>query len=85
MDVNCDRNDECQEGLAGWQVASRGIELALNNRIEDGIKLLKNETSCLHRQAGYCYITFIVSFWMENILIKHCYSINGMIPHKLNC
>ena len=70
MDVNCDRNDECQEGLAGWQVASRGIELALNNRIEDGIKLLKNETSCLHRQAGYCYITFIVSFRRENILIK---------------
>ena len=43
MDANRDMNDECHEGLAGWQVASRGIELALNNRMDDGIKLLKNE------------------------------------------
>ena len=68
MDVNCDRNDECHEGLAGWQVASRGIELALNNRMEDGIKLLKTETPCLHRQAGYCYITFIVSMIRFNMM-----------------
>ena len=72
MDVNCDRNDECHEGLAGWQVASRGIELALNNRMEDGIKLLKTEAPCLHRQAGYCYITFIVS--MKNITISKRFS-----------
>ena len=67
MDANRDMNDECHEGLAGWQVASRGIELALNNRMDDGIKLLKNESTCIHRQAGYCYLTFIVSM-TENLI-----------------
>ena len=54
--------EECHHtGMAGWQVASRGIQLALNNRVEDAIKLLKTESNCIHRQAGYCYLTFIVS------------------------
>ena len=57
-------DDECHhERLEGWQVASRGINLALNNRMEDGIKLLKTEPSCTHKQAGYCYLTFIVSLY----------------------
>lgn len=64
MDANCDESDECH-GLAGWQVASRGIELALNNRVEDGIKLLKTGNTCIHRQAGYCYLTFIVSIFFN--------------------
>ena len=60
MDANCDQVDQCH-GTAGWQLAARGIQLALNNRVEDGIKLLRTESSCIHRQAGYCYLTFIVS------------------------
>ena len=51
-------------GLSGWQLAARGIELALNNRIEDAQVLLKVDSSCIHRQAGYCYLTFIVSCYM---------------------
>ena len=47
-------------GMSGWQLAARGIQLALNNRIEDAQSLLKVDSSCLHRQAGYCYLTFIV-------------------------
>ena len=72
MDANCDETDQCH-GLAGWQVACRGIELALNNRVEDGIKLLKTESTCIHRQAGYCYLTFIVSIFnafMEYVHLK---------------
>ena len=48
-------------GLSGWQLAARGIQLALNNRIEDAQNLLRVDSSCIHRQAGFCYLTFIVS------------------------
>ena len=47
--------------MSGWQLAARGIKLALNNRIEDAQNLLRVDSSCIHRQAGFCYLTFIVS------------------------
>ena len=53
--------DEEHGGLSGWQIAARGIQLALNNRIEDAQNLLRVDSSCIHRQAGFCYLTFIVS------------------------
>ena len=49
------------EGMTGWQVAYRGIQLALNNEVEEAQKLLKGDSTCIHRQAGFCYLTFIVS------------------------
>ena len=48
--------------MSGWQLAARGIKLALNNRIEDAQNLLRVDSSCIHRQAGFCYLTFIVSY-----------------------
>ena len=52
-----------EEGdMSGWQLAARGIKLALNNRIEDAQNLLRVDSSCIHRQAGFCYLTFIVSY-----------------------
>ena len=46
---------------AGWQLAARGVALALNNRVEEAQNLLRVDSSCIHRQAGFCYLTFIVS------------------------
>jgi hypothetical protein len=37
------------------------VQLALNNRIEEAQKLLKADSNCIHRQAGFCYLAFIVS------------------------
>ena len=48
-------------GLAGWQLAARGVALALNNKVEEAQNLLRVDSSCIHRQAGFCYLTFIVS------------------------
>ena len=52
---------EGEGDMSGWQLAARGIKLALNNRIEDAQNLLRVDSSCIHRQAGFCYLTFIVS------------------------
>ena len=54
---------DATEGMTGWQVAYRGIQLALNNEVEEALKLLKGDSTCIHRQAGFCYLTFIVSFF----------------------
>jgi len=44
----------------GWEVAAEAIKLALNNRVEDAQDLLdQSKASCVHRQAGYCYLAFI--------------------------
>lgn len=51
---------EMQPNLQGWQIASKCIQMALNNRVEDALKTLRSESKCVHRQAGYCYLTFIV-------------------------
>ena len=56
-----DTCDDADGKVPGWQVAYRGIQLALNNDVEEGQKLLRGDQSCIHRQAGYCYLTFIVS------------------------
>ena len=63
-------NADDRGGLTGWQVAYRGIELALNNQVDEAQKLLKADSSCIHRQAGFCYLTFIVSTFLEVHLIS---------------
>ena len=59
----------------GWEVAAEAIKLALNNRVEDAQDLLdQSKASCVHRQAGYCYLTFIVSTrtqYLNQSLVKH--------------
>jgi len=47
------------QGLEGWQLAARGVQMAINNRVEEGQELLKVDSSCIHRQAGLCYLSFI--------------------------
>lgn len=49
------------QGLAGWELAARGVKMAINNRVEEAQELLRVDSSCIHRQAGLCYLTFIVS------------------------
>ena len=62
-DLNDYNHGGGEEGdMSGWQLAARGIKLALNNRIEDAQNLLRVDSSCIHRQAGFCYLTFIVSY-----------------------
>ena len=60
-DEDSDSVDTPSDDVTGWQVAYRGIQLALNNEIEEAQKVLKGDSSCIHRQAGFCYLTFIVS------------------------
>jgi hypothetical protein len=56
-----DEDDFEEDDLtSGWQLAARGVQLALNNRVEEAHNLLKVDSSCIHRQAGFCYLTFIV-------------------------
>ena len=60
-----------EPGLAaGWQLAARGVALALNNRVEEAQNLLRVDSSCIHRQAGFCYLTFIVSILIS---IQFCF------------
>ena len=49
------------QGLAGWQLAARGVQMAINNQVEEAQDLLRVDSSCIHRQAGLCYLSFIVS------------------------
>ena len=54
--------DDDNDIQAGWQIAADAIKLALNNRVDDAHVLLSHsKASCVHKQAGYCYLTFIVS------------------------
>ena len=53
-------------GVAGWQIAADAIKMALNNRVDDAHVLLSHsKASCVHKQAGYCYLTFIVSLLLH--------------------
>ena len=51
----------------GWQLASRAIQLALNNRVEEAQRLLRTAShhggdreASLQAQAGVCFLTFMV-------------------------
>ena len=46
--------------LPGWQVAARGIDLALNNRVDAAHKLLEG-TDGIQARAGVCFLAFMVS------------------------
>ena len=54
--------------LQGWELANRGIQLALNNRVEEAQKLLRGSgPGCMQSQAGYCFLTFMVSRRAETL------------------
>lgn len=61
---------------AGWRLARRGIELALNNRVEEAQRVLRlavanatnaapgdaaSRLACLQAHAGLAFLTFMVS------------------------
>ena len=49
---------------AGWELARRGIHLALNNEVEEAQEMLRAEaesSGCPQAQAGFCFIAFMVS------------------------
>ena len=57
-------DEEGNEAEAGWQLARRGIHMALNNEVEEAQELLKAEadgSGCPQAQAGFCFIAFMVS------------------------
>ena len=60
-----EEEDENESDIqAGWQIAADAIKMALNNRVDDAHVLLSHsKASCVHKQAGYCYLTFIVSYF----------------------
>ena len=68
---NPDPDDEDEDDFAdepGWQLAARGVRLALNNRVEEAETLLRRRAGdelCEGRvqaQAGLCFLTFMVSW-----------------------
>ena len=66
---NDEETEEDLEGMSGWQLAARGIQMAINNRVEEAQDLLRVDSSCIHRQAGFCYLTFIVSTFYACVLL----------------
>jgi hypothetical protein len=69
--------DEDPRNEAGWQLARRGIHLALNNRVEEAEKLLRSsadKSGCPQAQAGYCFLAFMVSLHVTcvtNVKLHH--------------
>ena len=56
--------DDVAAAAAGWQLARRGIHLALNNEVEEAQEMLRAEAEgngCPQAQAGFCFIAFMVS------------------------
>lgn len=45
----------------GWKIAKTGIDLLLNNRIDEAEKLFKTNFDNIQTAAGYSFLTFIVS------------------------
>ena len=61
-----DHDEEGNE--TGWQLARRGIHMALNNEVEEAQEMLKAEvdgSGCPQAQAGFCFIAFMVSTTMQ--------------------
>ena len=58
-----------QDYEAGWQLARRAIQMALNNRVDEAQRLLRSnlvgcpEEDGLQAQAGLSFLTFMVSFY----------------------
>ena len=67
-----DHDEEGNE--TGWQLARRGIHMALNNEVEEAQELLKAEvdgSGCPQAQAGFCFIAFMVSTTMQWRIVRH--------------
>ena len=68
-----DRDEKTQSSSSGWRLARRGVELALNNRVDEAQRMLRIEATqprdqtasarlaSLQAQAGLGFLTFMVS------------------------
>ena len=64
MDGEGDDAAASAAAVAGWELARRGIHLALNNEVEEAQEMLRAEaesSGCPQAQAGFCFIAFMVS------------------------
>ena len=64
MDGEGDDAAASASAAAGWELARRGIHLALNNEVEEAQEMLRAEaesSGCPQAQAGFCFIAFMVS------------------------
>ena len=64
MDGEGDDAPASAASVAGWELARRGIHLALNNEVEEAQEMLRAEaesSGCPQAQAGFCFIAFMVS------------------------
>jgi len=59
-----------------WQLAREGIQLLLNNNISEAEKLFREKKDNVQMAAGYCFVTFMVS-WI--ILTLHMVNFTSFI------
>lgn len=43
-----------------WHLAKKGIQLLLNNKLEEAEILFKERKDNVQMAAGYCFVTFMV-------------------------
>ncbi len=78
-----DEDDDVSDGddyemESGWELAARGVRLALNNRVEEAERLLRGRAEVggmdpdggrLQAQAGLSFLTFMVGLCFFGFLI----------------
>ena len=82
-------DDAYREDEPGWRLASRGVRLALNNRVEEAERLLRARAEedllgggCVQAQAGLCFLTFMVSMQHEGMLHPSVQTISNYISYR---
>jgi hypothetical protein len=48
------------DGDDDWHLAKKGIQLLLNNRLQEAETLFKERKDNVQMAAGYCFVTFMV-------------------------
>jgi hypothetical protein len=59
-------NEDCGDD---WCLAKKGIQLLLNNKIDEAEILFRSRKENVQMAAGHCFITFMVRCTHFNILI----------------
>ena len=63
-----DEYDLSPDPVPGWRLAARGVELALNNRVDAAHRLLEG-TDGIQARAGVCFLAFMVRM----VVVVLCY------------
>lgn len=56
-----------------WCLAKKGIQLLLNNKIDEAETLFRSRKENVQMAAGHCFITFMVRAQLISVLIKILY------------